>query len=65
MYFSEFLQNAGKESKITGFLALLELIRRQLVIAGQDNYASDIVLTKNETHELQDTDISDVPSDYQ
>lgn len=65
LYFSEFLQNAGKESKITGFLALLELIRRQLVIAGQDNYASDIVLTKNETHELQDTDISDVPSDYQ
>lgn len=65
LHFLSLLQGCSKEEKITYFLALLELIRRQLVLAEQANFQADIVVCKQDEDKQLDIDTNDSLADYQ
>lgn len=62
--FSTLLGKSGKEERITYFLALLELIRRQMVLVEQKNFASDIRVVQNQNAELKQLDIEEGLDEY-
>lgn len=65
LQFFTLLHGCSKEEKITYFLALLELIRRQLVLAEQANFQADIAIKKQENAKELNLDVNDSLADYQ
>lgn len=63
--FLSLLKDCSKEEKITYFLALLELVRRQLVRAKQADFQADITIQRHENAGEIDLDLNDNLAEYQ
>ena len=55
--FSAITDSHSKVEKVVTFLAMLELIKRRIIIAEQDSLFSDIVITKEDGNEISDDSV--------